>query len=187
MSSDVRIVVLQPPGQDRQVARGLESLAGDVTVEIFHDAESCLRRIHAQRVDAIVLDATLSGESRTVLDRVPRSGSPVVIVDRDASEHAVLAWYRAGAANCIESLDRLGPAVAEWCGRARARDESPTPLDSLASALVVVDPEGRVAFGNPAAEPLLGVSNEALVGATIWSWLATEDPEAPGLARSLRS
>jgi len=189
MSSDARIVVLQPPGQERQLARGLESLAGDVTVEIYQDAEACLRRMQAQRVDVLVLDATLTGASRVVLDHLPRSGPPVVVVDREASEHAVLAWYRAGAANCIDNLDRLGPAVAEWCGGARKSDPGAglSRLDAMTSALVVVDPDGRVVFGSPAAEQLLGASGGAFIGASVWSWLGSTTPEEPCLARSLRS
>lgn len=183
MSTDAKIVVLQPPGQDREVARGLESLAGEATVEIVHDALACLRRVESRPFDVLVLDAVLAGDARKVLGRIPRSGPPVVVIDRDGGEHAALGWYRAGAASCIDGLDRLGPAVAEWCRPERV--EARCEVDPLASALLVVDPKGGIVFASPAAEELLGCSGAVLVGEPIFDWLLGATREAPGIARSL--
>ena len=52
-----RILAVQPPGRGPRVAKGLSKLPGHTTVEIVHDAGSCLSRCAGGGVDALVRGA----------------------------------------------------------------------------------------------------------------------------------
>jgi PAS domain S-box-containing protein len=196
-----RILVVQPPGGAPRMARGLARLPGHTTVEIVHDAGSCLERCQAGRVDALVLDARQAVEATRVLDATRVTGPPAVVIGSNAQDDACLAWFRAGAADVLpEGLaeERLSLAIGELLDRAAALRQSHAArsgtealanreaLDHLNSALLVVDSKGRIVYGNPAAELILGGGGEALHGASVWRWFRTGPRAENPIARSLQ-
>jgi two-component system NtrC family sensor kinase len=194
-----RIVVVQPPDHGPRVARGLEVLAGRATIEIVHDARRCLVRCDAGEVDLVVLDARRRAEAQSVLAATAAGGGPpAVVIEPEASDARALAWFRAGAADCVfasEDAQRLGAAVAEQLRRDRARRAAGgrelglagnrEVMEQLNSALLVVDLDGRIVYTNPAAEQILG-AGDSLHGADAGARFRAVDSGEPLIPRTLR-
>jgi PAS domain S-box-containing protein len=192
-----RIVVVQPPDHGPRIARGLEALAGRATLEIVHDARRCLARCDAGGVDLLVLDARRRAEAQSVLAATAAGGGPpAVVIEPEPSDAKALAWFRAGAADCVfasEDPQRLGAAVLEQLRRDHARRaagrglglaSSPEVMEQLNSALLVVDPRGRVVYANPAAEQILGGGD--LLGSDAAARFRALDGGVPLLERTLQ-
>jgi len=174
----------------------LVPIAGSGTLEIVHELDTCLDRCRRGDVDLVVVDEGAGRDAEEAVGRLRRAGPPTVVVQRRQSDGAALAWYRRGAAECVAAERDYGAlrhAVREQLERLRAlRGAGPREreavgpdgiIEHLNSALVVVDPDGRIAFANPPAEQLLGESQEALLGRAISDWYA---PDAePLLTRTL--
>jgi len=196
----VRIVVVQPPDHGPRVARGLEALAGRATLEIVHDARRCLARCDAGEVDLLVLDARRRAEAQSVLAATARSGGPpAIVIEPESDDARVLAWYRAGAADCVTAEEvpkRLGAAVSEQLARDRARRAvrggdlglagNREVMEQLNSALLVVDLEGRIVYANPTAEQILGAEG-SLHGADAGKRFRAGEDQEPLLLRTLRA
>ena len=167
-----RIVIARPPGAAADAAaavRALERLEGGASVDVVHDAASCIDRCDLGRVDAVIADEALGEACRTIVEQLRLAGPPVIVVQRGGGESAELAWYRRGAAQCVgaeaASGDVLGAVVAEQLARLRAlraEDASGRRLldlahahqgviQSLNAALLVVDRRGCITFCNPPA------------------------------------
>jgi PAS domain S-box-containing protein len=195
----LRVVVVQPPDHGPRIAEGLEVLAGRATLEIVHDARRCLSRCDAGDVDLLVLDARRRAEVQSVLAATARSGGPpAIVIEPEAGDARALAWFRAGAVDCVsaeEAPKRLGTAVAEQLARDRARRTARggdlgfagnrEVMEQLNSALVVVDLEGRIVYANPPAEQILGAEG-SLHGADAGKRFRSGKSEEPLLLRTLR-
>ena len=190
-----RILVVQPPGQGARIARGMARLPGHNTVEIVHDARTCLSRCAAGGVDALVLDARQALETSRVLEAVRGVGPPALVLGSSDDDAACLAWFRAGAAECLvpaETELRLSQALAAILARQPSAADRGEPgadreaLQHLNSALLVVDADARIAYANPAAEQILGARGAALFGASVWDWFQDDPRDETPIARSLQ-
>jgi PAS domain S-box-containing protein len=201
-----RIVVVRPAGASEDVGsvvRALERLGRGVSIDVVHDADSCLDRCGVGRVDIVIADEALAAECRSLLEHLRLVGPPVIVAQRVRDDAAALDWFRRGASECVaESLasgDGLGTVVAEQLARLGALRTSGTSehrlrdlehahqsiIQSLNAALLVVDCDGRVAFCNPPAEQILGESAEALQGRLAWDWFRDTAREQTLLGRCL--
>jgi PAS domain S-box-containing protein len=208
----VRIAVLSSgsagTGEVRGEASGdtlaaLTQLGGDVEIELVRDAETCLAATAGGRVDAVLLDRAPRDQGVAVLEALAADGPPVIIVTDDPGEGLALDAFRSGAADCV----RVGPDYAEvlpvvvleqlrrWRKRRergfaerRIRDlqrYNENIVQNLNSALLVVDPDGRIVTANTTAEEILGAVSGSLVGRSFWDWLADETREESVVGRTL--
>jgi PAS domain S-box-containing protein len=148
-------------------------------------------------VDALVLDARQAVEVGRVLAETRRGGPPAVVIGAD--DASSLAWFRAGAADCVAEGDpeeRLSAALSLLLDREAARNDAQEAaaagqvanrdaLEHLNSAVLVLDRDGRIAYANPAAERILGGQGEALHGESVWEWFRGEPRVDNPIARSL--
>jgi PAS domain S-box-containing protein len=203
-----RIVIARPPGAAPDTAaalRALERLEGGVSVDVVHDAASCIDRCDLGRVDAVIADEALGDACRSILEQLRIAGPPVIVLLRDSGEAGALAWFRRGAAQCMSaedaSGDALGAVVAEQLARLRAlRAEEASgrrlldlahahqgAIQSLNAALLVVDRKGCITFCNPPAEQILAESAAYLHGRLAWHWFPAMGDEQALLARTLET
>jgi PAS domain S-box-containing protein len=203
-----RIVIARPPGAAADAAaavRALERLGGGASVDVVHDAASCIDRCDLGRVDVVIADEALGDACRTIVEQLRVAGPPVIVVQRGGGESAELAWYRRGAAQCLgaeaASGDALGAVVAEQLARLRAlRAEDASGhrlldlahahqgvIQSLNAALLVVDRKGCITFCNPPAEQILAESAAYLHGRRAWDWFPGLAGEASLLAQTLET
>jgi PAS domain S-box-containing protein len=201
-----RIVIARPPGAAQDAAgaaRALERLEGGASVDVVHDALSCIDRCDAGRVDVVIADEALGNACRSILEQLRIAGPPVIVVQRASGEAGALEWFRLGAAQCVTaeaaSGEALGAVVAEQLARLRslrAEDVSGRRLldlahahqgviQSLNAALLVVDRKGCITFCNPPAEQILAESAASLHGRLAWDWFPDLAGEDTLLARTL--
>jgi PAS domain S-box-containing protein len=170
-----RIVVARPgPQDDAFIVPALERLGREVTLEVVHDALTCVDRCGAGRVDLVVADARLGEGCAALVEELAGVGPPVVVVCRGATDTQALAWMRRGAADCVQGVGDVGLEIAAACTRCLSRasadsaselgDVNHNIMQNMNSALLVIDAEGRIAFCNPPAAQILGQSADALHG-----------------------
>ena len=207
--SPVRIVVLvrAAGGRDapRDTLEALSALGGDVEIEIVRDADACLAATAAGGIDAVLLDRAGPDVSTPVLAALGRDATPVVIITDEPGEGSALEAFRSGAADCV----RVGPDYAEVLPivvleqlrrhrkqRARGQAErrirdlqryNENIIQNLNSALLVVDPDGRIMTANQTAEEILAAPPDGLLGHFVWEWLAEEAPHESVIGRTLRN
>ncbi len=206
----VRIVVLTRAdgSADRDAPRdtleALSAIGGDVEIEIVRDAAGCLAATSAGGIDAVLLDRVGPTASAPVLAALGRDGTPVVIVTDEPGEGAALEAFRSGAADCVrvgpdyaevlpivvlEQLRRRRKLRARGLAERRIRDlqrYNENIIQNLNSALLVVDPEGRILTANQTAEEILAAGSGGLVGRLVWDWLAEDAPRESVIGRTLR-
>jgi PAS domain S-box-containing protein len=203
-----RIVIARPPGAAAGVAgavRALERLEGGASVDVVHDAASCIDRCDLGRVDVVIADEALGDACRSIVEQLRVAGPPVIVVQREGSDSAALAWYRRGAAQCViaeaASDVALGAVVAEQLARLRALRAGDAAghrlldlahahqgvIQSLNAALLVVDRKGCITFCNPPAEQILAENAAYLHGRLAWDWFPGLAGEASLLARTLET
>jgi PAS domain S-box-containing protein len=193
-----RILVVQAPDQGPRLARSLAALTGHTTVQIVHDAATCLERCAAGDVDVLLLDARREAEALRVLEATRRLGPPAIVIEAGGGDAGCLAWFRSGAVDCLPAGDvaeRLSGSILRQLEREEARRErdeasgrgaNRAVMDHLNSALLVIDADGAIAYANPAAEQILGAEGDRLHGASVWEWFRGEPREDAPIARSLR-
>jgi PAS domain S-box-containing protein len=158
---------------------------GPVTVETVASLSECIDRARRAPFDLVVVDEMLGAEAEEIVARLRRGGSPLVVLQRTASDAAALAWFRRGAAECVladREFGALRHAAREQLERVRATragsaDGLPGTdgiLRHLGSAVVLVDASGRITFANPAAEQILGRATTELHGSRLRDFLAEE-------------
>jgi PAS domain S-box-containing protein len=158
---------------------------GPVTVESVASLSECIDRARRVQFDLVVVDERLGAEAEEIVARLRRGGSPLVVLQRTASDAAALAWFRRGAAECVladRDFGALRHAAREQLERVRATrggSSGGAPgadgiLRHLGSAVVLVDAAGRITFANPAAEQILGRAMTGLHGSPLRDFLAEE-------------
>jgi two-component system NtrC family sensor kinase len=195
-----RVLVLRPPAagggpgvgarDSGEWARALKGLDRGVAVEMVSDADTCLARCAGGEVHVVVVDAGLApGQTRAVLDALRAAGPPVVVAGGARDPRTLAAWRAQGAADCVaatgEALRDAVRAALEHTAPATDAMAYQTIVQSLNSALLVVDPNGRVAFCNPPAEQILGVASDRVIGRPASQWFRGGEDAADLLARAL--
>jgi len=94
----------------------LEPLVRGGFLESVPDLRSCLERCRTSDVDLVVVDEGLGRDAEEIVERLRRSGPPVLVLQRVPADAAALAWFRRGAADCVA-------ADAELAGLRRAARE----------------------------------------------------------------
>ena len=93
-------------------------------LESVPDLRSCLERCRASEVDLVVVDEGLGREAEGIVERLRRTGPPVLVLQRAASDRGALAWFRRGASDCVAAdadLASLRRAAREQLERGRVR------------------------------------------------------------------
>jgi PAS domain S-box-containing protein len=191
----VRIVLLEPSGAGgdgpaSSAVSALARLGSEVEVEPVADASSAGARALEREVDLIVADAgTPAAEVEALLERVRDHGPPVIVVLSGSDKEAAVAWFRRGAADCVEAGavdDALPAAALDLIRRQRAsrerraterriaslRQYTKNIIQNINSALLVVDGACRVTYANAYAEDLFGEPSGALLGQVATRWFA---------------
>ena len=188
----------------RDTFSALKRLAGEVELEIARDAAACLEITRSGGIDLVVLDRVDGDEARCILDALRDPGPPVVIVAEEKGDRVALEARDSGAVECIQVgpnyaealadvvIARLGRPRAEPVsepagrrGRGELRRYAGMIIESLGSALLVVDPEGRILTANSAAEGLFGASAGGLPGRQVSEWVDETSPCGRALERTL--
>ena len=206
--TEVRIVVVEPPAAAAGGAvAALQRLGPEARLEVLHDVEACIARGLSGAVDLVVVDLALADAGERILDAFRADGPPLVIVGGSVGDEVALEWFRRGAADCVTlggGADEALPVVAlEQIRRWRAiRERGATErrirdlerynedvIQNMNSAVLVFDPEGRVASCNTPAAQILGQPLEALIGQQLGDWFPDGSGEgmvARTLAEGLR-
>ena len=205
--TEVRIVVFEPPAAAGGAVAALQRLGPEAHLEVLHDVDACIARGLSGAVDLVVVDLVLADAGGRILDAFRADGPPLVIVGGRVGDEVALEWFRRGAADCVTlggGADEALPVVAlEQIRRWRAiRERGSTErrirdlerynedvIQNMNSAVLVFDPEGRVASCNTPAAQILGQPLEALIGQQVGDWFPDGSGEgmvARTLAEGLR-
>ncbi len=128
--------------------------------------------------DLVTLDYELEdGDGLSFLEEVNAAGDPppVVMVTGRGDENAASEAFRLGAAGYVVKDKRLSSMLPAAAGRAldlaRARRELRESearfrsiVESAKDAVLILNPEGKITYWNPAAEVIFGYSREEAVG-----------------------
>jgi len=187
----------------RDTVDALSQLGGEVELSVVRDAVACLDAVRAGGVDLVLLDRAEAREIERVLDALRASSVPVVVVTDEPGEAVALESFRNGAADCVrvgpDYADVLPVVVLEQLRRSRAQRErgvaerrirelkhyNENLIQNLNSALLVIDPDGRVVTGNVMAEKILAAPPGSLAGRMVWDWLAAKPREHSVIGRTL--
>ncbi len=163
-----------PPGSSEASSASPEFLAARLPPELI---------AAAARLEAGATDAASRAPARA--ERAACAGQPSFeLVRVESSEHDLASRDARASARAFEirhrRLDESGRGLllisevteSEWLSeRLEAmRRDSEDVLDTINSALVVVDPGGRISFANPAAETVLGAADDRVTGRRIEDW-----------------
>ena len=127
----VRIVVAEASpslgkSEGSALRQALDSLVRGGFLESVPDLRTCLDRCRTSDVDLVVVDEGLGRHAEEIVERLRRTGPPVLVLQRVPSDPAALAWYRRGAADCVAAdaeLAGLRRAAREQIERCRAARE----------------------------------------------------------------
>jgi len=166
----------------------LERLGSGVQWEHVRDAERALALCVERRFDLVVADAARGAVCEAILAGIDAGGPPVIVVGEGLSDECALEMFRRGAADCVtlkpDDVEALPIAALEQIERARevrqrgAAERRIRDLEryteniirNMNSALLVVDPDGRITYCNAPAGAILGEDARALRGREVWRW-----------------
>jgi len=146
-------------------------------LEVFADLS--LARSALPGVDAWVVDGGLGREAVLAWVEAARAsgGGPGLVVSGEGGDAFALAAFRAGASavcastrECPDALDRLLSQARQRRHGLAARTVAPDPFDRITrdiietmnSAVWVVDSDARIRFANPTAGAIVGMEPAAL-------------------------
>ena len=188
----VRVMIVAPaperagapaPG----LAHRLQRLGDEAALEVVHDLAAARAARESAEPDIVVADEAIGPGllDWIAADRGP-DRAPVLVVARGGGSDFALEAFRAGASDCLlagaETGDALCAAVLDTIASDRVRRERTRAerlgrevgalerttdriVSHLTSALLVVEPDGRIRFGNPAAAAVVGLPEAELAGA----------------------
>ena len=178
-------------GDPGELVAALRPLGAGVRLEVVGEAETARAALSSGApgpVDVWIADEGLGADLLPLLRAVAAAGGPpCVVLLRSSGDGFRLGAFEAGAAACIRwppsadgalreavelQLERTRLAAARLAAtrgreavRRGARDAfAQDVIETLSSALWVVDPNCSVRFANPAAAAIVGISAPELVG-----------------------
>jgi len=200
----VQIVVFEAQGPPNDTLSALDRIAGEVGFLRTADVAGCCRAAATGDIDLIVFDRRKTAEIAAVLGEIGAEAPPsVAVIAAAAPESDALDAFRAGVSDCVrDGLDYVEvlPVVAlEQIRRfrqLRARASADRKIawlerynenivQSINSALLVVDPNGRITFANPTAGEILGGAQEVLSGRHVGDWFPAIADEPSLVQRTL--
>jgi PAS domain S-box-containing protein len=176
-------------------------LAGSHRVIAAADGEAALALARAERPDLVLSDVMMPrldgfGLVNALRGDADTAGVPVILLSARAGEEARIEGLAAGADDYLvkpfharELLARVtGTLALSRLRRERAereaalREETENVLESVTEGFVAIDADWRVTYANSAAEGLVSMRRETMLGRTIWELfpdLAGHSFEAP--------
>jgi len=194
MKPVLRVLIVEDSEFDAQMITSLVRKSGyDVVSERVETGEALERSLREKQWDIILSDYNLPTFSAPeALKIVQASGLdlPFIIISGGIGEATAVAAMKAGAHDYLMkgNLNRLSPAIERELREAanrRERREAREKLleselryrllwESSPDAVLLMDPESKVHFANPAVEAVFGYKAEELVGRTLETLLPRE-------------
>jgi len=182
----------------------LSRIGADVAFERVSSVADCVERASREEVDLVVVDRGGPRIHAEVLAALAAESPPVVVVVAvDDDEDDALDAFRCGAADCVRAAHDYAevlPVVAleqirRW-RQLRERRAAHRRIDwleryndniiqSINSALVVVNRDGRITFANPTAGHILGCRAGDLGDRPVADWFTGGDDGPALITRTL--
>ena len=197
----IRIVVFEAPGPANDTLPALDRIGAEVEFLRCDRPESCAQAAADDEVDLLVFDRRTPIEIGNVLRGLGPSAPPsVAILGEGRPESEALEAFRAGVSDCVreggDHAEVLPVVALEQIRRWRQQRKrvvaarkiawlegySENIVQSINSALVVVDVEGQITLANSTAGATLNADPLDMTGRSIDDWFPS-DPLRPSLVR----
>ena len=191
----MRILLIEDNPDDAQLVREMlfEANGGAVELEREETLASGLERLENERFDVLLLDLTLpdSGGLETVQKVRPiEHRVPVVVLTEIEDEETIQKTLEHGAQDYLVkgkvNAESLGRAIRYALGRHFVKEDllrrSETYyralLEHTMDCITVLDGNGIILYESPSVTPLLGYSQEELVGRNVFDLIHPQDAPA---------
>jgi len=185
MDEPMSILILEDNGADMElVKRELHKAGLNFTAQWAQNKGAFLEALETASPDLILADFSLPGFDGLTALRLARgrwTDIPVIIVSGAIGEEVAVETLKAGATDYVlkQRLSRLGPVVRRALRESDERAEKWRAKEALRQseerfrllvegvqdyAILVLDPEGRIASWNAGAERLKGWSGSEVLG-----------------------
>ncbi len=185
MEEPMDILILEDDAADAElVKRELRKAGLDFTAQWAQDKATFMAALETTIPDLILADYSLpgfDGLAALTLARRRWADVPVIIVSGAIGEELAIDTLKAGATDYVlkQRLSRLGPVVHRALAEARERAEKRRTEEALHQseerfrllvegvqdyAILMLDPQGRIASWNAGAERLEGWSSPEVLG-----------------------
>ena len=197
----IRIVVFEPPGPPNETLAALDRIGAEVEFSRCTHLETCAQAAADDEVDLVVFDRRATTEISAVLAALGASAPPsVAILDKGSPESDALEAFRAGVSDCVREAGDYAevlPVVAlEQIRRWRQQRKravadrkiawlerySENIVQSINSALLVVDVDGQITLANSTAGATLDADPLEMTARSIDEWFPSSALE-PSLVR----
>ncbi|MCH2187684.1 PAS domain-containing protein [Myxococcota bacterium] len=197
----IRIVVFEAPEPANDTLPALDRIGAEVDFLRCDRSESCAQAASDDEGDLLVFDRRSPTEILEVLTGLGPSAPPsIAVLGRESAESEALEAFRAGVSDCVREggdYAEVLPVVAlEQIRRWRQQRKravanrkiawlegySENIVQSINSALLVVDVDGRVTLANSTAGETLNADPLDMTGRSIDDWFPS-DPAQPSLVR----
>ena len=181
----MHILILEDNDADAELMkRELRKAGFDFTAQWAQDKGAFVAALETLTPDLILADYSLPGFDGLTALRLARqrwADVPVIIVSGAIGEEVAIETVKAGATDYVlkQRLNRLGPVVHRALAEARERAEKRQAEEALRQseerfrllvegvqdyAILMLDPQGRIASWNAGAERLKGWSGPEILG-----------------------
>ncbi len=209
MKPTLRVLIVEDSEFDAQMITSLVRKSGyEVVAERVESSEAMDRALHDKRWDIILSDYNLPQFSAPEALKLLQSSEldlPFIIISGGIGEATAVAAMKAGAHDYLMkgNLNRLAPAIERELREAanrRERREARTKLleselryrllwESSPDAVLLMDSDSKILFGNPAVETVFGYHQDEVVGQLLGKLLPEElrSNDARGIENYLRT
>jgi PAS domain S-box-containing protein len=196
MDEPMNILILEDDAADAElVKRELRKAGFDFTSRWAQDKASFVAALETSAPDLVLADYSLPGFDGLTALRLARqrwADVPVVIVSGAIGEELAIDTLKAGATDYVlkQRLSRLGPVVHRALAEARERAQKRRTEEALRQseerfrllvegvqdyAILMLDPQGRIASWNTGAQRLKGWSGPEVLGRDFSLFYTPED------------